>query len=98
MTLLAFLSGSEVSSTNIAPILSKRLRIQGSTLRSRTIEYQAILIERFKAEAIDKITGSEGKGPMKTYIHKVYPWTKIQEAHREMEANKNSGKIIMEIV
>jgi putative PIG3 family NAD(P)H quinone oxidoreductase len=98
MTLLALLSGSEVPSANIAPILFKRLRIQGSTLRSRTIEYQASLVERFKAEAIDKITGCEGKGSMKTYIHKVYPWTKIQEAHQEMEANKNSGKIVIEVV
>jgi len=98
MTLLALLSGSEVPSVNIAPILFKRLRIQGSTLRSRTIEYQAKLVERFKAEVIDKITGYEGKGPIKTYIHKVYPWTKIQEAHRETEADKNSGKIVIEIV
>ncbi len=24
---------------------------------------------------------------------KVYPWTKVVEAHKEMEANKNSGKV-----
>jgi len=98
MTMLALLSGAEVSSTNLVPILRKRLRIQGSTLRSRTRDYQANLIQRFKDETLDLITGKEGNGPLKTYIHKVYPWTQIQDAQREMETDKNSGKIIVEIV
>nr|VWO99467.1 Reducing polyketide synthase FUB1 (EC (Fusaric acid biosynthesis protein 1) [Ganoderma boninense] len=98
MTLLALLSGAEVSKFNLAPILYKRLRIQGSTLRARSVEYQADLVARFKREALDHITGAAGDGKVRMYIHEVYPWTKIQEAHREMEANKNSGKIIVEIV
>ncbi|KAI0762024.1 quinone oxidoreductase [Trametes elegans] len=98
MTILAALSGAKVENFNITPILYKRLRIQGSTLRARSEDYQAELIARFKREAFDHITGSSGEGRIRTYIHKVYPWTEIREAHREMEANKNSGKIIAEIV
>ncbi|KAI0927495.1 hypothetical protein AcV5_008022 [Taiwanofungus camphoratus] len=98
MTMLGLLSGAEVASFNLGPILYKRLRIQGSTLRARSTDYQANLIARFKQDALDSITGSDGFGPLRTYIHKVYPWTEIQEAHREMEANKNSGKIIAEVV
>ncbi|KAI0373786.1 quinone oxidoreductase [Pilatotrama ljubarskyi] len=98
LTLLAVLSGAEVSQFNLLPILYKRLRIQGSTLRARSEDYQAELVARFKREAFDHITGSSGDGRIRTYIHKVYPWTEIQEAHREMEANKNSGKIMAEIV
>ncbi|EJF60976.1 quinone oxidoreductase [Dichomitus squalens LYAD-421 SS1] len=98
MTMLAFLSGAEVEKFNLAPILYKRLRIQGSTLRARSESYQADLVARFKKEAFDHITGASGDGKVRTYIHKVYPWTEIQEAHREMEANNNSGKIIVEIV
>ncbi|KAI0718186.1 quinone oxidoreductase [Cerioporus squamosus] len=98
MTLLALLSGAVVPTFNIAPILFKRLRIQGSTLRARSEDYQADLIARFKREALDHITGSSGDGRIRTYIHKVYPWTEIQEAHREMEADKNSGKIMVEVV
>ncbi|OJA12286.1 hypothetical protein AZE42_12810 [Rhizopogon vesiculosus] len=47
MTMLATLSGSEVPSVNLGPILYKRLRIQGSTLRSRSVEYQTELIARY---------------------------------------------------
>ncbi|CDO72169.1 hypothetical protein BN946_scf184970.g21 [Trametes cinnabarina] len=98
MTLLAVLSGAEVSNFSLLPILYKRLRIQGSTLRARSEDYQAELVARFKREAFEHITGSSGNGRIRTYIHKVYPWTEIQDAHREMEANKNSGKIMAEIV
>ncbi|EMD39659.1 hypothetical protein CERSUDRAFT_111964 [Gelatoporia subvermispora B] len=99
MTLLAVLSGSEIPSFNLMPILYKRLRIQGSTLRSRSPAYQAELIARFKQEALEFITGSAGNGALKIYVHEqVYPWTEIQAAHREMEANNNSGKIIAEVV
>jgi NADPH:quinone reductase-like Zn-dependent oxidoreductase len=31
------------------------------------------------------------------YVHKVLPWTEIRAAHEEMEGNKNSGKIIVEV-
>ncbi|KAJ7676543.1 hypothetical protein DFH06DRAFT_1317176 [Mycena polygramma] len=98
MTMLAFLSGPTVASVDLPPILFKRLRLQGSTLRSRTPQYQADLIARFDKEILQHITGEKGDGPIKTYIHKVYPWTQIQDAHREMESNSNSGQIIAEIV
>lgn len=38
--------GSEVAEVDLKPILYKRLRIQGSTLRSRPVPYQAELIAR----------------------------------------------------
>ncbi|KAI0060374.1 quinone oxidoreductase [Artomyces pyxidatus] len=97
MSIVAFMSGAEVPEFNIAPILFKRLRIQGTTLRSRSAEYKADLISRF-GELIEKFTDSDGVGPLRTYIHKVYPWTEIQAAHREMEADANAGKIMVEIV
>ncbi|KAG5640588.1 hypothetical protein DXG03_008003, partial [Asterophora parasitica] len=46
MTMLALLSGSDVQEFDLKPILYKRLRIQGSTLRSRSVPYQADLIAR----------------------------------------------------
>ncbi|KAF8236416.1 quinone oxidoreductase putative [Tricholoma matsutake] len=98
MTMLALLSGSEVDSIDLRPILFKRLRIQGSTLRSRSATYQADLIARVKTEIIPKITGKDGNGPLRVYIHKIYPWSEIQDAHREMQANGNSGKIIAEVI
>ncbi|KAG6335615.1 hypothetical protein ID866_3472 [Astraeus odoratus] len=96
MILLSFLSGSEVPSVNLTPILYKRLKIQGSTLRSRSLQYQCELVNSVTfQDIVAKITGSEGNGPIRTYIHEVvYPWTNIQEAHKEMAENNNRGKIV----
>ncbi|KAJ6466652.1 quinone oxidoreductase [Mycena vulgaris] len=98
MTLVGVVSGATVASVDLMPLIKKRLHIQGSSLRSQPAAYQADLISRFEKQFLHLITGDEGSGPIKTSIHKVYPWTEIQEAHREMEANNNSGKIIVEIV
>ncbi|KAH9059973.1 quinone oxidoreductase [Lactarius vividus] len=97
MIMLSVISGSEVSNLNIVPILAKRLRIQGSTLRSRSADYKAEIVRRF-GELLGTVTGSGGDGPIRTYIHKVYPWTEIKEATQVMEADQNVGKIVVEIV
>ncbi|GJJ15390.1 hypothetical protein Clacol_009666 [Clathrus columnatus] len=97
MTMLAMLSGNEVSKLNLSPILYKRLRIQGSTLRSRSREYQADLIQRFTSTVGDKLTGEKGEGPLRTYIYAVYAFDEIQTAHRDMESNGTAGKLIVTI-
>jgi len=98
MVMLGLMGGNKIpEGSELTPILYKRLRIQGSTLRARSIAYQAKLIKRFEDEVSDKITASEGNGAVRLYIHKVYPWDQIQEAHKELESNSNSGKIICEI-
>lgn len=33
------------------------------------------------------------KGDMQVSVHDVYDWKKVADAHKEMEANKNSGKV-----
>jgi len=98
MTMLALMSGAVVDKANLTPILYKRLHIEGSTLRRRTLKYQAELISQFRQEVFGKITSQAGKGPVRTYIYKVFPWPEIQEAHKELETNKNAGKIIVEVV
>jgi len=100
MIILAHLSGDKIpEGVSLSSILYKRLCIQGSTLRTRSAEYQAELIARFKREVFEHFTkpGANGLPPLEIAIHKVYPWQQIKEAHDEMEGNKNSGKIIIEI-
>ncbi|KAF8269391.1 quinone oxidoreductase [Lactarius quietus] len=99
MVILSTISGPMVSNLSLRPILSKRLRIQGSTLRSQSAAYKANVVKRF-GELLGHITSSDGDGAMHTYIHKVYPWTEIKEATQVMEADQNTrnrGKIVAEI-
>lgn len=93
LILLATLGGGRTADTDIRQILTKRLTIIGSTLRSRTIDYQIKLNDDFINYAFEKFE----RGLLKPVIDKVFDWKDVAEAHRFMEANKNTGKIILKI-
>ena len=78
--------------TNQIPHL-RRLRYEGSSLRSRDEEYQGRLRDTLVSKAMDKFRD----GSFKIHIEKVYDWERIQEAHKQMEANQTMGKLICTI-
>ncbi|CAK7269374.1 hypothetical protein SEPCBS57363_003571 [Sporothrix epigloea] len=93
IVLLALMGGAELpQGCDISAILGKRLRIEGSGLRSRDPEYQ----ERLRDLLAEKLPHFES-GELKLYVDKVLPWTEIQEAHRYMEKNVSMGKIVCTI-
>jgi hypothetical protein len=55
--MLSFFSGRELEKVDLGPLLFKRLRIQGTTLRARSVPYQADLVERFTRDVVGKLTG-----------------------------------------
>jgi NADPH:quinone reductase-like Zn-dependent oxidoreductase len=73
IVLLAMMSGAIVKELNIAPILFKRLRIEGTTLRSRDLEYQRALRDKIVEEALPWITS----GQFKVFIEKVFSWKDV---------------------
>lgn len=101
MVMLAFMGGAKIKETVIAQILYKRLRIEGSTLRSRTVDYQSDLVQGFvKEKGLERLISGcahDHKDGSKLVIHKVYDWQDIKQAHDEMKANKNVGKIMITI-
>lgn len=93
MVMLAFLGGINVPEVNLLPMLSKRLKIMGSTLRSRSVDYQIALTKSF----IDFAYKAFEQKDLKPVIDKTLPWSEVSEAHTYMESNLNIGKIILEI-
>lgn len=91
---LAFMSGAVVEKLDLAPILLRRLSILGTTLRSRTPDYQGQLKELFLERALPKLE----KGEFESHIDRVYDWTEIQDAQRRMQENAgDGGKIICRV-
>jgi putative PIG3 family NAD(P)H quinone oxidoreductase len=93
LVLLATLSGGKVDEFDMRQILTKRLKIVGSTLRSRSLDYQIKLTKEFKEFAYDKIKN----GIIKPVIDEIFDWKYVKQAHRKMEENKNAGKIVLKI-
>jgi putative PIG3 family NAD(P)H quinone oxidoreductase len=93
LVLLATLSGGKIQDFDLRKILSKRLSIMGSTLRSRSLEYQIALTQDFTRFALPRFQD----GRLKPVIDRVLDWNQVKEAHAIMESNKNSGKIVLKI-
>ncbi|CRK34391.1 hypothetical protein BN1723_005006 [Verticillium longisporum] len=92
IAMLGMMGGGIVENVDIRPILFKRVRIEGTTLRSRTLEYQGKLREKLESYLPDFENGK-----LKVVIDTVLPWDQIQKAHEILEGNQNSGKIVCTI-
>lgn len=93
MIMLALMGGMQLDNVNIGNILRKRIRIIGSTLRARTLDYKIGLTKDFSDFAMHRFAD----GSLKPVIDSIYNWKDVREAHSYMEANKNKGKIILTI-
>lgn len=90
LVMLAFLGGVKTEA-NLAPLLRKRISVFGSTLRSRSLAYQAALTKDLAQFLLPRLQN----GAIKPVLHKAYPWKQASEAHQEMEQNQNIGKIVL---
>lgn len=93
LVMLASLGGMKVSEANLLPILQKRLSIFGSTLRSRSLEYQCRLTQETAGFLLPRLQD----GRIRPVIDRVYPIAEVQDAHSYMESNKNQGKIVLKL-
>lgn len=91
---LASLSGSKLAAgLDIGLLENKRLRWEGSRLRSRDLEYQSRLRDLLVEFALPKFVD----GTFKVPIEREFSWNDIQEAHVLMESNSSKGKIICSV-
>lgn len=93
LMMISVMGGVKMDNLNLYPILTKRLSIKGTTLRSRTIEYKHKLINAFLDDFLTVLT----TGKIFPVIDSVFSWVDIKEAHNHMESNLNKGKIVLKI-
>ncbi|KAJ1956742.1 hypothetical protein GGI12_005227, partial [Dipsacomyces acuminosporus] len=91
LSLQASMGGAVAEKVNLGPILFKRLRIEGTTLRSRTLAYQRELRAVFEKEVLPHIES----GKVEWHIAKIFDWEDIQGAHRLLEDASFTGKIVV---
>ena len=91
--LIGFMASARAKEVNLAKVLQKRLILQGSTLRARSLAYKADLIYSFDRDFKAAWMAKE----LKPVIDQVLPWELVDQAHQRMEQNLNKGKIILTI-
>ncbi|MFQ5823381.1 MAG: NAD(P)H-quinone oxidoreductase [bacterium] len=92
MILVGLLSGARVEA-NLTTILLKRLRIIGTVLRARPLEEKIALTQAFQKHVLPLFK----LGKIKPVIDQTFPLEEATQAHAYMEANKNFGKIILQV-
>ena len=97
VVIVGLLSGAKIANDqkeiDLSPFVGKRLRVEGSRLRSRDLVYQRALRDHLVEEVLPKFID----GTLEVVIEKVFDWNEIQAAHRLMESNTIMGKIVCKV-
>jgi putative PIG3 family NAD(P)H quinone oxidoreductase len=88
------LMGGSTAEINLGHLMVKRQRIIGSVLRARSVEAKTAIVRTFR-ERVMPLFADRWIAPL---IHRVYPIDAVQDAHKEMEASRHFGKIILSLV
>ncbi|KFF00591.1 zinc-binding dehydrogenase [Chryseobacterium formosense] len=83
-------SGSRVD-LDIWKVMTKRLTVTGSTLRSREYEFKKQLAKEIQKNVWPLIESKK----FKPVIFKTFPFSEAAEAHRLLEDGSHTGKIIL---
>jgi putative PIG3 family NAD(P)H quinone oxidoreductase len=93
LILVGLTSGAIVSEFNLGKILSKRARIIGTVLRSRSTREKA----EANAEFIKEVVPLFASKKLTPNIDRVFKLEEIKKAHEYLESNESFGKVVLEI-
>lgn len=78
---------------NLMQVMTQRLTITGSALRSRETEFKRALAAEIEARVWPLVEA----GKVKANVFRVFPMGEAAEAHRLMESSAHVGKIVLEV-
>jgi NADPH2:quinone reductase len=87
---IGLIAGSK-SALDLRPILQHRLTITGSTLRPRTVAEKGAIARALEREVWPLL----GRGDVKPIVHAEFPLERAADAHRELEAGRVIGKLVL---
>lgn len=90
--ILVGLTAGAKAEFNLGIALSKRLKIIGTVLRSRSIEEKADAMRKFNEEIVPLFES----GKLKPNIDKIFKIEEIRAAHEYLESNASFGKVVLE--
>ena len=92
LVIVSVLSGNRVD-LDLLSLTSKRLSLIGMTLRARTWAEKADLTRRF----VERFGPALQAGTIRPVIDRVLPWEQADDAHQQLLANANVGKVILRV-
>jgi putative PIG3 family NAD(P)H quinone oxidoreductase len=74
-------------------VMSKRLRLRGTMLRSRSTEEKARAVRLFAEQVVPLVA----RGLARPTVDSIFDLADVRAAHARMEANENFGKIVLSV-
>lgn len=74
-------------------VMGRRLQIRGTVLRARSLEEKIRVTRAFASEVVPLLA----RGVLQPTIDSRFPLSEIAEAHRRLESNQSTGKVVIEI-
>ena len=90
---IAFLRGNKTE-IDLNAVMRKRLTLTGSTLRPRSVAEKGVIAQALRA----KVWPLFETGKLKPVIHASFPLARTADAHRMMDADQHTGKIVLTVV
>jgi len=95
LVLLGFLAGSRTT-TDLSPILRKRLEVIGTVMRTRALEERIPLVREFDERMLPLFDQRiEHAYPLRPVLERAYPIAELAAAHRALESNETFGKVVV---
>lgn len=88
--MIATMAGAETT-INLETVWRKRIRLIGSTLRSRTSEEKCRIMQALHDDIFPQFTA----GKLITNIHAVFPIQEVEAAHGVLRRAENIGKVVL---
>ena len=88
--MIATMGGSETT-INLETVWRKRIRLIGSTLRSRTPEEKSAILQALQQKLWPLFTARK----LITNIHAVFPIREVEQAHGVLHRAENIGKVVL---
>ncbi|MCP5056549.1 MAG: NAD(P)H-quinone oxidoreductase [bacterium] len=92
LVMIGLMSGARTE-INLGVVVGKRLRIQGSTLRARSLAEKGALIASFQ----ERFGAALDAGRVAPVVDRVLPMAEIEQAHKLMQESGHFGKIVLEV-
>lgn len=89
---IAVLGGLKAE-VNMALVMRKRLTLTGSTLRTRSDDFKALLADEIHEVAWPLVAD----GTVRPVMHSTFPLAEVGKAHALMESGDLVGKIVLEV-
>jgi len=93
LNIIGTLGGAQAADFNLGTLMAKRLTIQATTLRSQSVAAKVALNREFRDFAWPRFASQE----LVPLVDRVFGWTEAAQAHRYMESNANTGKIVLRV-